>query len=141
MVDRDLRSLLDVYKASVYNKDVVSLLSLYDNDIRAFDTWGVWLYDSFDEWRQMNEKWLNSLDQDRVVVEFDDVKIDSDGDNGFASAVMTFSGVSDSGAVLRSMETRLTWIARRHPSGWKIVHQHTSVPIDGGTTRAILKRA
>ncbi|MGD0721599.1 MAG: hypothetical protein ABR970_11215, partial [Roseiarcus sp.] len=76
MVDRDLRSLLDVYKASVYNKDVVSLLSLYDNDIRAFDTWGVWLYDSFDEWRQMNEKWLNSLDQDRVVVEFDDVKID-----------------------------------------------------------------
>ena len=116
-------------------------MSLYDNDIRAFDTCGVWLYEGFDEWRKMNEKWFHSLGRERDIVEFNDVKVESTEHFGFASAVATYSAVSDSGEVIRSMQTRLTWIARKYAGQWKIVHQHTSVPIDGSTISAILTRA
>ena len=66
----DLLSLFDAYKAAVANKDLAGLMSIYDDSIYAFDAWNVWLIESFEAWRGMNEQWFASLGQDHDVVEF-----------------------------------------------------------------------
>ncbi|MGC9956366.1 nuclear transport factor 2 family protein, partial [Roseiarcus sp.] len=57
-----------------------------------------------------------------------------------AYATVTYKAVSETGEVLRSMQNRLTWVAKRKNGGSKIVHQHTSAPIDPGKMSPILHR-
>ncbi len=135
----DLLSLFETYKAAVAKKDLAGLMSIYDDSIYAFDAWNVWLIESLEAWRGMNEQWFASLGQDHDVVEFAEVRTDASGVIGYATAIATFSAVSAEGAVLRSLQNRLTWIARRRVEGWRIVHQHTSMPIDHNA-KAILNR-
>jgi ketosteroid isomerase-like protein len=41
---------------------------------------------------------------------------------------------------LRSLDNRLTATLRQKSDGWKIIHQHTSLPIDLETAKGIFKR-
>jgi ketosteroid isomerase-like protein len=53
-------------------------------------------------------------------------------------AVATFRGFSAAGEELRSVDNRLTWVLRSRPDGsWRIVHEHTSVPIALETSRPV----
>jgi ketosteroid isomerase-like protein len=38
------------------------------------------------------------------------------------------------------MQNRLTWTLRPEGSGWRIVHEHTSVPLGFNDAKAILQR-
>jgi hypothetical protein len=38
------------------------------------------------------------------------------------------------------MHNRLSWTLARRGAGWRIVHEHTSAPIDFGTMKAMLAR-
>jgi len=39
-----------------------------------------------------------------------------------------------------AMLNRLTWVLKPHGGGWKIVHEHTSAPVDGESMKVILQR-
>jgi len=41
---------------------------------------------------------------------------------------------------LRSLDSRLTMTLRQRDDGWKLVHEHTSSPIDFETTKAVFNR-
>ena len=44
-------------------------------------------------------------------------------------------------AVLRSLSNRMTVVLRRRDGEWKVVHEHTSAPIEHETLKARLQRA
>ena len=136
----DFNGFFEAYKSSVLNKQVDQLLDLYDRDLIAFDMWDRWSYAGGDSWREMNQQWLGSLGSESVVVEFDDVNTLYGAEMAAAYATVTYRAMSETGEVLRSMQNRLTWVAERKNGGWKIVHQHTSAPIDPVKMSPILHR-
>ena len=141
MPEREIEELLERYKAAVYAKDVDAFVALFDEHVRVFDMWGRWSYDSAEQWRQPVGEWFGSLGSDRVVVEFDDLQTVVGDDVAGADAFVTFRAQSPDGEELRSMNNRLTWVLRKNGEGtWKVVHEHTSAPIDFETAEVMLER-
>jgi ketosteroid isomerase-like protein len=102
--------------------------------------WGEWVYDGLDVWLEMAKGWFGSLGTDRDLVDFDEVQIDESGELGTITAIVKFTAVSEKGETLRYLQNRLTWIARKKEGVWKIVHQHTSGPVDFETMKVILQK-
>lgn len=136
----DFGHLFETYKSAVLTKDAEALMAMYDEDFLAFDLWDAWLYESIEPWRRMNFDWLGSLGSGSVGVEFGDIKTFSSGDIAVACAIVTYMEMSESGEIVRSMQNRLTWVVHHKDSVWKIVHQHSSVPISSNTMSPIVVR-
>jgi uncharacterized protein (TIGR02246 family) len=136
----DFNKLFDTYKKAVFAKDVDALMGIYGKDFVAFDMWGVWSHIGAGAWREVVHKWLTTLGSESVVVEFEDIQVVPGGDVAAASATVAYKAVSQSGEILRSMQNRLTWVAKQTNGDWRIVHQHTSAPVSPSTLTAILHR-
>lgn len=132
--------MLRAYEAAVFTKDVDALVALYDRDVRIFDLWGQWSYSGAEAWRAMVAEWFRSLGTDTVVVDADDVQTVLAGDTAVGHAFVSYRNVSADGVEGRAMLNRLTWVLRRAEGAWKIVHEHTSAPIDLATSKVMLQR-
>jgi len=136
---KEIESLLETYKNAVFQKDVESFLSIFDDHVRIFDMWE-WVYDGLGPWRAMAEGWFGSLGVERVVVTFDEVRIDAGDEMAVVTAFARFAARSEKGEELRYLQNRLSWVARKKGEVWKIIHEHTSGPVDGGTMKVLLQR-
>jgi len=136
----ELTSLFDIYKTAVFDKDVDAYMSVFDDHLRVFDMWGLWSFDTLADWRTMTEGWFSSLKEERVVVTFSDIQVQENDAIGTATAFVRFAAISAQGEELRYLQNRLTWVALKKGGRWKIIHQHTSSPIDHGTMKAMLRR-
>ena len=122
-------------------ESIEPVLAGYAADVRVFDMWGRWSYDGADAWRGMAEEWFGSLGKEQVAVEFDDVETVAGDDFAIASAFVTYKGLSAEGAELRAMWNRLTWgLKKTADGGWKVVHEHSSAPVDFDTGKVQLQR-
>ncbi|MGZ8809181.1 MAG: YybH family protein [Mycobacterium sp.] len=128
------------YRAAVLAKDVDAFCALYDPDIHVFDMWGRWQHQGLAAWRDMASAWFSSVGEERVVVEFSEVHSTVSGDLAFGHAFVRFSAEAADGTELRSLNNRLTLVLKRQAEGWKIVHEHTSAPIDHGSGKPLLHR-
>jgi len=135
-----IESLLEIYKNAVFQKDVEAYTSIFDEKVRVFDMWEKWSCDGLDGWREMAKGWFASLGTDRDVVTFDNIQIQATDELATATAFVRFTAVSEKGEELRYLENRLTWVARKKDGTWKVIHQHTSGPVDFETMKVILKR-
>lgn len=138
--DKPILQVLDDYKAAVLAKSVDAFVALYDRNVLVFDMWGAWSYNGIASWRGMVDTWFGSLGTERVIVDFGDAQTIVAGELAVIHAFVAYKAVDAAGVALRSMDNRLTMTLRRHGDGWKIVHQHTSAPLDGGTAQVIFKR-
>ncbi len=127
----------DAYRDAVFVKDVDAFVALYDREVVIFDMWDVWSYNGLAAWREMVKGWFGSLGADRVAVEVDDVQTLVTQDMAMAHALITYKGLSAEGQELRAMQTRLTWVLRPDNGTWKILHEHTSAPVDFDTSKVI----
>jgi len=139
--ERSLLQVLDDYKSAVLAKDVDAFLALYDDEVRVFDMWGNWSYSGIAAWRAVVARWFEAHGSERVVVEFGDTQVRAAPDIAVINVFVVYRGVSAEGVELRSMTNRMTLALWRTAGRWKIVHEHTSAPVDHETTRAILARA
>lgn len=139
-LEQPILRVLDVYKAAVFAKDVDAFVALYDQDVRVFDMWGEWSYNGVEAWRVMVMEWFGSLGDERVAVDMDRVQTIVAHDIAIVHAFVIFKGVSAEGKELRAMHNRLTWALKQTGDVWKIVHEHTSAPVDFGTSKVILHR-
>ena len=128
------------YRAAVLAKDVDAFCALYDPDIHVFDMWGRWQHQGLAAWRDMAGGWFNSVGDERVVVEFSEVHSTVCGDLAYGHAFVRFSAETADGTELRSLNNRLTLVLKRQHNGWKLVHEHTSAPIDPASCKAMLQR-
>jgi uncharacterized protein (TIGR02246 family) len=133
-------ALLEEYRDAVHAKDVDRFVAIFADDVRVFDMWGTWSHDGIDSWREMAEGWFGSLGDELVRVEFDEVQTTVGDDTAVVSAFVTFAGLSADGEELRSMNNRLTWGLRRVDGAWKVVHEHTSAPVEMATGKVDVKR-
>lgn len=131
---------VEAYKAAVNAKDVDKFVSLYAQDVVVFDMWGEWSYKGTEAWRKMAADWFGSLGSERVIVEANDVRVIAENNIAIIHAFVTFKGVSAEGKELRAMQNRFTWVLQNREGAWKILHEHSSAPVDFETSKVILKR-
>jgi uncharacterized protein (TIGR02246 family) len=135
-----INTLFENYKNAVFHKDLQLFSSIYDDDVLVFDMWQQWDYVGLGAWKEMAKTWFASLGKDRDVVTFDNIQIQLSGDLAFASALVRYTAVSEKDEELRYLEERFTWVIRKKGQDWKVIHQHSSGPIDFNTMKVILKR-
>jgi ketosteroid isomerase-like protein len=138
-IDSSFLRICNDYKRAIYEKDVTAFLGLYHQEARVFDTWGVWSYEGVVERRKVVEQWFSSLGEERVVVTIDRVQATAVQELATLSARVIYAAVSAAGDELRAMQNRLTWVLKSQGGAWKIIHEHTSVPI-GDDLRGMLRR-
>lgn len=138
--DNPITYVLSAYKAAVLAKDVDAFVALYSRDVRIFDLWGQWSYTGVETWRATVTEWFHSLGTDTVVVDADDVQTVVMGQGAMGHALISYKNLSANGAEGRAMLNRLTWVLRQEEGTWKIVHEHTSAPVDSATMKVILQR-
>lgn len=131
-------SLFENYATAVFQKDVNAFIALYDADILVFDMWQQWTYKGLAAWKDMATGWFESLGAFRDRVSFEEVHIQNNGDLALLTAIAKFTAVSEKGEELRFLHNRLSWVAAKKNDIWKIIHQHTSSPIDFETMKVIL---
>ena len=137
---KEIQSLFETYKSAVLRKDLDTFISIFDDNIRVFDMWA-WTYDGLTPWRKMARDWFSSLSTtEQVVVTFDDIRIQETDGMAVATAFARFAAISEKGEELRYLQNRLTWVARKKEGTWKIIHEHTSGPVDGETMKVRLQR-
>ncbi len=134
-----IEQVVEAYTAAVHAKDAGAFAALYAEDTRNFDMWGSFSYEGSAAVRTMAEGWFGSVGTDQIRVEFLEVRETVDDDVAVASAFIKFRGISAAGEELRSMTNRISWGLRRTPDGWRIVHEHTSVPL-GDDGKGIFER-
>lgn len=139
-IDKAIVRILDAYQSAVLNRDVDAFMKLYDPKVRVFDTWGVWEYEDAVKWRRAIESWFGSLATEKIKVGFEDVKSSGSADFAVVSAVVSYTGISAQGEVLRTMQNRLTWVLKTSGHVLRIVHEHTSAPVGYDDHKAILLR-
>lgn len=137
--DKSIEQVLDGYRDAVGAKDVGAFTNLYDEDVVVFDMWGPWSYDGLGSWRNSVTEWFGSLGDETVAVGFSEtVVLDAD-QTAAVHTQVSYMGMSLAGEELRSMTNRLTWVLKRQDdSGWKIIHEHSSAPLDFETGKVVL---
>jgi len=135
---KEIESLFETYKNAVFQKDVAAYASIFDEEVRIFDMWVDWASDGLAVWRDMAKDWFGSLGAERVVVGFEGVQIQAGAELAAATAFVRFAAISEQGQELRYLQNRLTWVAKKKEGAWKIIHQHTSSPVDFETMKVIL---
>ena len=137
---KEINDLLEQYKKAVLQKDLKAYVAIYDEHIHVFDMWVIWKYNGLETWSGMAKEWFNSLGGNSDIITFEDVKIESSPEMAFVTAIVKYTAVSEKREELRYLQNRLTWIMGKKGDQWKVIHQHTSSPIDFKTLQAILKQ-
>ncbi len=119
-----------IYKQSAWNKDVESMIGLYDDNVVIFDMWKQGYQTGLTEWSAAIKDWLGSLGEEKVNVIFEMIEINDSENIGFASALITYQAISNGNTILRSMRNRITVVFFKNKNVWKVRHQHTSSPIN-----------
>jgi len=133
--DRALRD----YAAAVLAKDLEAFVSLYGRNIFVFDAWNVWSFAGTEAWRGVTHEWFTSLGTERVAVEFEDVRSCTSTTLAYASVTVRYTALSAAGQALRSLQNRMTIVLELRDGEWRVVHQHTSSPIDFDSKKAMLE--
>ena len=102
MTDDPVHTFLRDYAAAVFDRDLQRFVDLYAEDVQDV----------------------------RVRVTAKDVKTWHDAHVAGGSATLAFAALDADGQPLRSTENRLTVLLRNEGGTWRVVHQHTSVPVD-----------
>ncbi len=122
-----VQSVLDRYVQAVKASDADALLALYSDDVHVYDLMEPFERHGNASQRELMEAWLNEegVEQDCVI---EDVNIMQDGDLAVARASVRYSATKP-GDEQEWMWNRAPWALRRETGEWKIIHEHTSVPL------------
>lgn len=138
--ENDVRAVLTVYSESAYAKDVDRFMTMYADGVRVFDLWGSWESVGAAAWRESISGWFGSLDDERVVADFEDIAVSIGGDLAALTAMVGYSAESATGDRVRQMTNRLSWVLARSDGEWRVIHEHTSAPVGMETGKVILER-
>jgi ketosteroid isomerase-like protein len=130
---RNIEQLADffsLYKDFAGAADSEGMINLYDENVIVFDMWNKGHYLGLTEWSGIIKQWLGSLKDERVNVIFEMVNIHESGNVGFGSSMIVYQAISADNKILRSMRNRITLGFIKTDNVWKVVHQHTSAPIN-----------
>ena len=130
---QQIHALIGQYSDAALRKDAEAMLRLYDENVRLFDLWDKASVRGKLEWAPIVRDWLGGLGTESVHVEFEQIEVQVAPELAVLTAFVHYQARDRAGVVLRKMMNRLTWSLVRRGADWKIIHQHTSIPIDPQT--------
>lgn len=127
MTESGVKDVFDRYAKAVNASDVDALLALYADDVHVFDMMEPFERHGRESGREMMQAWLGdaSATQDCAI---EDISVIESGDLATARAAVRY-GVTMADGTHHTMWGRATWTLRRIDGKWKIVTEHTSVPL------------
>ena len=136
-----LQDILQKYSQSILEKDLEGFCSLYDDNVLVYDMWQQWTYKGINEWKKNVHDWFSSLGELRDKVSFDDIEIVEKQEMALVTAIVRFAAIDQQAIELRFLQNRFSWVLCKKENGWKIIHQHSSSPIDFETMKPILEKS
>jgi ketosteroid isomerase-like protein len=130
-----IRKNIDARVRAVRAKDEDALFAQYAADLRTFDL-VVPLENHGDAVRKRVREWFSSFASD-IAYAISDVVIEVSGDVAFEHHIVHVQGDAVSGQHV-DMRFRETVGYRNIGGAWKVVHQHSSVPVDMKDMKAVL---
>lgn len=127
MPDNGVKDIFERYATAVKASDADALLTLYADDVHVFDMMEPFERHGVESGREMIEGWLGdeSATQDCTI---EDLHIVESGDLAAVRAAVRY-GVTMADGTHHTMWNRATWTLQRIDGAWKIVTEHTSVPL------------
>jgi len=119
-----------IYKQAAWEKDAESMIQLYDDNVVIFDMWNQGYLTGLKDWSSVIKGWLGSLGEEKVNVTFEMIEVRKGDNTGFGSALITYQAISTDNSVIRGMKNRITLGFIKEKDRWKVIHQHTSAPIN-----------
>jgi len=116
-------------------------LSRYSSEIHIYDCWGSWESKGILSWKANTSDWFNGLHEESVLLEvaFNDVVIEKTSSLAFIHRRVTFTGYQkESGVQLHQTTNRFTYGLKKAEDSWMINHEHSLLPIDFETGKAVL---
>lgn len=133
-----VRQVLHAYRNAVAARDVEAFLALYDDHVQLFEMWDHYDITGIDAWRELVVDWFGAHPGEALEARLDDVSTVTGQDVAFAHMSMTFAIVAPGGELSYEQAHRMTLGLQRKGGVWKIVHEHTSMPISNETGKGIL---
>jgi uncharacterized protein (TIGR02246 family) len=127
MTDTGVKDVFDRYVAAVNASDADALLALYADEVHVFDMMEPFERHGNDASRDLLQAWLGdeSVTQECTI---EDLHMVESGDLAAARAAVRY-GMTMADGTRHSMWNRATWTLQRIDGEWKIVTEHTSVPL------------
>lgn len=121
-----IRDVIATYADAFQAVDVERIAALYADDVLVFDLMGGFALRGLPAWRAMLESVARDMHEGVCTVA--DLEVLASDDLAVASAIVYYGDKSETG--LMGMHNRATFVLRPMDGTWKIVHEHTSVPLD-----------
>lgn len=122
-----IAALVEARVAAVAAKDVETLVAQFAEDVTVFDALGPLRATGQDVERARLEAWFGAY-KSEIGLRIRDLEVVADGDVGFAHYLFEVRGTMVDGTEVE-MWVRSTAGFRRTAAGWKVVHEHSSVPL------------
>ncbi|MDP4083126.1 MAG: nuclear transport factor 2 family protein [Bacillota bacterium] len=134
-----VQDVIENYKSAVYEQDVEKFVSTYATNIQVYDCWEDWECKGISKWKEAVNGWFKGLKEEGVQlkVELNDLVIEENAGLAFIHSNVSFIAYNGSGEKLRQMTNRFTFGLKKQNNSWKIIHQHSSLPINMETGKGI----
>lgn len=136
-----VQDVIENYKSAVFEQDVEKFVSAYAMNIQVYDCWEDWECKGFSKWKAAVNGWFNGLKEEGVQlkVEWNDLVVEENGGLAFIHSNVSFIAYNGAGEKLREMTNRFTFGLKMENNSWKIIHEHSSLPISMETGKGIFK--
>ncbi len=130
-----VRELIDNWAQAARNSDLEAVMALYSPDVRAFDALGALQFKGAETYRKHWETCMSYIPPGgEMILEVHDLEVSLGGDIAFAHYVSRCGCVDDKGQEMIGW-MRATVCCRNTPDGWRIAHEHYSMPFDPETMK------
>ena len=142
-LEEEFRALLDSRVDACRDKDIDRLMSLYSPDVVYFDCVPPLEFTGHEAVRRNFVRWFDEY-EGPIGLETHQLHVAVGESVAVAHMLHLDVGTLQSGDDVRaeppdrSLWLRSTVCCRRSGSGWLITHEHISLPVDLGTTKAVL---
>ncbi len=133
--EAQIKQMLDSFAEAIEAKDIDRIMSFYSPDIVAFDMMAPLKHTGIRAWRKVWQAALPMM-EGTMTSEMLDLNIDIGGDVAVCQALLNVKLQGNR----QSYDTWMRWTAGLHRTDgvWLITHEHTSVPADMQTGRAMM---
>jgi ketosteroid isomerase-like protein len=133
--ETEIRELFESRTRALASKDAAALAAANDGAVVVFDAVAPFVHHGA-QTAARKQEWLAAY-RTGIGHEIRDLKITAGADLAFCHFLVRISGTMLDDTEV-SMWVRATSCLRRRNDGWKIVHEHASVPFDAGTGKAVV---
>ena len=125
------------YQSAAQAKDLEAFIALYHPQVEVFDAWNCWRMQGLQAWRAAVAAWFSGLGEQPLVVDVALIGRHVGTDLAWACAWVEYAETAPDGGCGRSVVNRLSVVLRREAGDWRVVHEHSSMPLDAETGQAL----